>query len=164
MFVDELSSLDLAEEFACVTTDTVVVDLSNLQLAIGVEEEGTTVSLTRLFAEDAEGSRELEGHVSEHRVLDLADRIGSVSPCLVDEVRVGADGVDVYAESLELSIVVCEVSKFGGANEGEVTRVEEEDAPLALEVFVRNLDETLVLAVSVDLELVELAVDLTHNL
>jgi hypothetical protein len=60
--------------------------------------------------------------------------------------------------------VVCEVSKFGGANEGEVTRVEEEDAPLALEVFVRNLDETLVLTVSVDLELGELAVDVTHNL
>jgi len=82
----------------------------------------------------------------------------------VDEVRVGADGVDVYAESLELSIVVCEVSEFGGANEGEVTGVEEEDAPLALEVFVRNLDETLVLAVSVDLELGELEVDVTHNL
>ena len=82
----------------------------------------------------------------------------------MDEVRVGADGVDVYAESLELSIVVCEVCEFGGANEGEVTRVEEEDAPLALEVFVRNLDETLVLAVSVDLELGELAVDVTHNL
>ena len=159
VFVDELSSLDLAEEFGSVTTDTVVVDLSDLQFAIRIEEEGTTVSLTRFFAEDAESAREFEGHISEHRVFDLADGVGSVSPSLVDEVRVRADGVDIYTKRLELCIVVSEVSKLGGANEGEVTRVEEEHAPLTLEVFVRYFDETLVLAVSIDLELRELAID-----
>ena len=55
--------------------------------------------------------------------------------------------------------MVSEVSKLCGANEGEVTWVEEEDAPLTLEVFVRYFDETLVLAVSIDLELRELAID-----
>ena len=97
VLVDELSSLDLAEEFASVTTDTVVVDLCDLDLALWVEEERTTVSLTRLFAEDTHSVGELEGHISEHRILYTCDRIRSVGPSLVYEVLVGADGVDVYA-------------------------------------------------------------------
>ena len=49
--------------------------------------------------------------------------------------------------------MILQVSKLRRTNEGEVTWVEEEDAPLALKVFVGNFKETLVLAVSIDLEL-----------
>ena len=52
VFVDELSSLDLAKELASVTTDTVVMDLSYLEDTVGVVEEGTTVSLASLFDHD----------------------------------------------------------------------------------------------------------------
>ena len=106
VLVDELSSLDLTEQFASVTTDTVVVDLCNLDLALWVEEECTTVSLTRLFAEDTHSVGELEGHISEHRILYTCDRIRSVSPCLVNKVGVGANRIDIYTESLELFVVV----------------------------------------------------------
>ena len=81
----------------------------------------------------------------------------------MDEVRVRADGVDVYAQLLELLVVVSQVGQLGGADEGEVTGVEEEDAPLALEVLLRYFEEALVLAISVDLEFWELAVDDAHD-
>jgi hypothetical protein len=67
-------------------------------------------------------------------VLDLADGLGGVVPGLVGEVGVGGHGVHLDAHLLELGVVVGQVAQFGGADEGEVGRVEEHHGPLAFQI------------------------------
>ena len=62
-------------------------------------------------------------------------------PRFVGEVGVGRDGVNVYAQLLQFFIMICHVAQFSRANEGEVSRVEEEDAPAAFSIFLGYFDE-----------------------
>ena len=62
-------------------------------------------------------------------------------PRFVGEVSVGRDGVNVYAQLLQFFVVVCHIAQFSRANEGEVSRIEEEDAPAAFSIFLGNFDE-----------------------
>ena len=62
-------------------------------------------------------------------------------PRFVGEVGVGRDGVHVYAQLLQFFVMVCDVAQFGRANESEVSRVEEEDAPAAFGIFLGYFDE-----------------------
>lgn len=73
-------------------------------------------------------------------------------PCLVDEVGVAGDGVDLAALRLELVIVLCEVLELGRADEGEVRGIEEEQALRAERVLLRDGLEVTVL-VGLDAEL-----------
>ena len=52
-------------------------------------------------------------------------------PCLVHEVGVAGDRVDLASNFLELGVVAGQILKFSGAHEGEVGRVEEEQGPVA---------------------------------
>ena len=63
---------------------------------------------------------------------------------------------------LQLLVVVGEVTQLGRADEGEVTGVEEEDGPLAIDVGVGDLNEVPI-AKSVGLEGDDLGVDETHE-
>ena len=81
------------------------------------------------------------GGVAEHRVLDLADRVGRAVPRLVREVGVGRHRVHLDAEALQILVVVGEVAELGRADEREVGRVEEEDRPLAAQVVAGDVDE-----------------------
>ena len=62
-------------------------------------------------------------------------------PGLVSEMRIGRHSVDLDAQLLEFGVAVGEIAQFGRADEGEVGRVEEDDRPLALQVFIRDLNE-----------------------
>ncbi len=62
-------------------------------------------------------------------------------PRFVGKVGVGRNRVNVYAQFLQLFVMVSHVAQFGRANESEVGRVEEEDAPAAFSVFFGNFDE-----------------------
>ena len=62
-------------------------------------------------------------------------------PCFVREVGVGRDRVDVHAQLLELFIMVSHIAQFSRANEGEVSRVEEEHTPAAFGVFLGDFYE-----------------------
>ena len=57
------------------------------------------------------------------------------------EVGIGRNGVHVYAQFLQLFVMVCNVAQFSRAYEGEVSRIEEEYAPTAFGVFFGNFDE-----------------------
>ena len=83
-------------------------------------------------------------------------------PRLVGEVGVGRDRVDLDAQALELGVAVSQVAQLGGADEGEVGRIEEHDGPLALEVGVAHLDELAVVERSC-LEGLDLGVDERHG-
>ena len=66
-------------------------------------------------------------------------------PCLVHEVRVARDGIDLAVRFLELRVVVLQVFKLRRANEREVCRIEEEYAPLAEHIRLRHRAEGLIL-------------------
>ena len=61
------------------------------------------------------------------------------------EVGVRGYGVDFNAALLELFVVFGEVFKFGRADEGEISRIEEHDGPLAAEIGFGNIDEVAIL-------------------
>ena len=66
-------------------------------------------------------------------------------PGLVHEVGVAGDGVDLAADFLELGVVLGQVLKLGGAHEREVSRVEEEQGPVAEHIVLGHLVELVVL-------------------
>ena len=57
-------------------------------------------------------------------------------PRFVGEVGIVENRVNVYAQLLQFFVVVCHVAQFGRANEGEVSRIEEEHAPAAFDIFL----------------------------
>lgn len=65
----------------------------------------------------------------------------------MNEVRVSAYRVDVYADLLKLSIVVGKVSQLRRTYEGEVAGIEEEYALVPLEILVRDLVKALGLGI-----------------
>src|SRR5690606_18584754 len=140
-----LGSLDLAQQVGSVTADAFGGDFHSLDDAFRVNDEGTAVGQTLVFTQDLEVAADLQGRVTDHGVLDLADGFGAVVPGLVGEVGVGGNGVDFHAQLLELGIVVGQVAQLGRADEGEVGRVEEEDRPLALQVSFGNFNELALL-------------------
>ena len=73
-------------------------------------------------------------------------------------MRVGAYGVNLYAELLELFIFLSHILKLGGAHEGEVGRIEEEHGPFAEHILVSNCFE-LTVVVCLHLELRDMGVD-----
>ena len=131
----KLSSLYLAHEFVGVTADAVVLDFSHLDLTFGIDEERAAIGHTFFFNVHAEAFSERAEGIGEHGVLNLLDAVGSVVPCLVNEVRVAAHGEHFHAHSLQFLVLFSEVYEFGGADEGEVGRIEEEERPFALDVF-----------------------------
>jgi hypothetical protein len=137
------------------------VDLARLDHAFGVDDEGAAQREAFLFDHHAEVAGDLAGRVADQRVLDLLDRVRRVVPRLVGEVRVGRDAVHLDAEVLELAVLVGQVLELGRAHEGEVGRVEDEHAPLALERLLGELDE-LAGVVGGGLERLDLGVDEGH--
>src|SRR5689334_10169267 len=79
----ELRGLYLAQELVRVTADSVVVDLGDLDAALGVDDEGAAVSEAFLFDVDAKGLGQMARRISQHRIIDLADGIRGVMPGLV---------------------------------------------------------------------------------
>ena len=55
-------------------------------------------------------------------------------PCLVHEVGIAGNAEDLAAEFLEFCILILKICQLRRADEREVCRVEEEHAPLTLEV------------------------------
>jgi hypothetical protein len=76
------------------------------------------------------------GRVAEHRIPDLLDGVGSIVPGLVCEMRIRGYRVHFHADLLERLVFVSQVAQFGRADEGEVSRVEDDDRPFALQVGV----------------------------
>src|SRR5690606_8749322 len=158
---DVLSGLDLADELGGVAADALSGDLGELDDAVRVDQEGAAVGETLVLTEDLEVGADLQGRVTDHGVLDLADGLRRSVPRLVREVRVGRDGEDLDAELLQLLVVVREVAELRRADEREVCGVEEEDRPLALDVLVGHGHEGAVLE-SLGLEGLDLLVDQRH--
>src|SRR5690606_22181146 len=140
-----LGSLDLAEQVGSVTADTCSSDFNSLDDAFRVDNESTAVGQTHVFTHVFDVASHYASRVADHGVLDLADGFGAVVPCFVGEVGVGGDGVDFHAQLLQLFIMVGNVTQLSRANEGEVSRIEEEYSPLAFHVGVGNGDEFAVL-------------------
>jgi hypothetical protein len=73
-------------------------------------------------------------------------------------VRVGANGIYLHAQALELVVLLCQVNQFGGAYEGEVGRIEEEYCPFALYIVAGYCGEAAIVE-SLYVELGEKRID-----
>lgn len=129
-----LSRFDFAQQFRGVAANAASIDFNDLDFALGVDHEGAALGQASFLNHHTKVASDGAGWVADHRVLDLADGVGAVVPGFVGEVGIGGDGVDLYAQFLEFRVVVRQVAQFGGADKGEVSRVEEEHRPLALKV------------------------------
>ena len=59
-------------------------------------------------------------------------------PSLVHKVGVAAHREHLHSVGLQLVVLLCEVYQFRGTHECEIGRIEEEQGPLAFDVFVGN--------------------------
>ncbi len=140
----ELGCLDLAQQFASVTTDAVVVHFAQDDLTFRVDQESATQGHAFVFDHHIEIAAQAAIGIAQQRVLDLGDGRRAVGPCLVGEVVVGRNAVDFHAQFLELGIAVSQIAQFGRADEGEICRVEEEHRPFAFQIGFGDGDEIAV--------------------
>ena len=68
-----------------------------------------------------------------------------VVPCLVDELRVARDGIDLTAEFLEGIVVILQILKLRRTDERKIGRIEEEYTPLAKKIVLRDGAEFMIL-------------------
>jgi len=130
-----IKGLNHAESFINIAAKRQVVDGRVLEDVLLVEEEETSESDTFFFDEDTVVTSDILGDVSEEgnlEVVDTALLAGGLAPGLV-----GEDGVDGAADDLAVELgeflsAIGEGEDFGGADEGKVEGVEEEEDLLAL--------------------------------
>ncbi len=136
-----LSCFDFTQQVRRVAADTFSGNFDSLDDTLRVNNEGGTICQAFIFTHVVEVTGQGASRVADHRVFDFRDGFRAAVPRFVGEVSVGRDGVNVYAQLLQFFVVVCHIAQFGRANEGEVSRVEEEDAPAAFSIFLGNFDE-----------------------
>ena len=137
MLLDVLEGLDEADELINVAADGEVVHGDLADVLLGVNDEGAAES-NAVVEEDTvvggdlllEVRDEGDGHLAEAALL-----AGLHGPGKVGELRVDGAADDLAVELVELGNAVGELDDLGGADEGEVEGVEEEDEPLALVVI-----------------------------
>lgn len=138
--------LHLAHEFISVPAHVIEVDLGRDQGAGRVDDERAAQGQTGLGIEHAKDAAHVARRVRRHRVAHFFQKLLGVTPREVRELRVRGNGDDLGTELFELGGLLGEVSEFRGADEGEVSRVEDQDGPLALglQVGEGNLAEAAV--------------------
>lgn len=146
----ELGGLDLAEQFLGITADAVVLNLDELDESFGIAYKRAAVGHAVFLDHHAEGTAEQARGVGQHRVLDFLDALRGIVPCLVHEMRVCADRIDLYAKAFEVLVFVGHILELCRAYECEVSGVEEENRPFAEHILVGH---GLELAVMVGLNL-----------
>ena len=135
-----LEGLEEAEGLVNVAADREVVDGDLTDVLVGVDEEDGAESNTGIRAvvdEDTVVAGAVLGDVSDQGDVHLAEATLLAflhGPGEVGELRVDGPGEDGAVELVELSEAVGVLGDFGGADEGEVEGVREEDDPLALVV------------------------------
>src|SRR6187402_1349733 len=92
-----LSGFHLAQELARVAADAVVVNLRHLDFAFGIDHEAPAQGETFFFDQNIEGASQSRRRIADEWVGDLLDGVRSVVPCLVREMRIGRDAIDLDA-------------------------------------------------------------------
>ena len=161
MLAHKLRGLHQAQEVLGVAANAAGGDLVDLDLAVGVNDEGAALGKAVGGDQDLEALGQDVGGVSEHGVGHLGDALGLVVPGLVDKVGVAGHGVDLAALSLEGVVVLSQLLELGGAHKGEVRGIEEEQGPLAQDV---SLGDGLELAIleGLDGKIADFLVDEGH--
>lgn len=134
MLVGELEGLDQAERLLDVAADGQVVDGDLAEGALGVDDEEAAQGDALLLDQDAVVAGDLGvlvGHQGQLQVVAQATLLaGAFAPGQVAEVAVGGDTEDGGVELLEPGELVVVGEDLGGADEGEVHGVEQEDDPV----------------------------------
>ncbi|MNS80608.1 hypothetical protein D3C72_1142970 [compost metagenome] len=135
MLFVELQSVDQTQQLVHVAAQWQVVDDLRTDNTVGVDQEGTTEGHAA-FGLDVVGLADFVGHVGSQGVLHLTDAAvvdRGVTPGVVGEVRVDRHADHFHVARLEVRDAVVQGDQLGRADEGEVQRVEEHQAVLALD-------------------------------
>lgn len=156
VLINELVGLDETKDLGSVATDRGVVHGDVTEDTLGVDDVESTVGVARVEMESTIGSgdglvdvlQEGDVHVTETSLLAVS----------VDPSEMGEDGVDGSTNEdsvggLELRSGLRESDNLGGADEGEVEGVEEENDPLSVIILQRDGLDLLVGENSVSSEL-----------
>lgn len=148
VLVGELERLHESHDLIDVPADAEVVDGDLADDALGVDDEQPAERDPRVLDEHPVVARHAQVLVREDGDVHLPEATllpGRVDPREVGVLAVARRGDDLAVDLAELGSGLAERDDLGGADEGEVHGVEEEDEPLAL--VVGELD---VLEVKVD--------------
>src|SRR3954470_132980 len=138
-----LQGVQNAQDFLRVAADRQVIDRSEADDALGIDDEGGAECHAFGLVEDAELGAQLALDVGQHRERQVTQVVVVDAPGVVDELAVGRSAENLGVAVGELAVQLAESGDLGRAHEGEVLRPEEHDQPLALERTVGELGERL---------------------
>merc|ERR1719228_806708 len=144
VLVSELESLNQSESLVHISPNRKVIHSDLSQGAAAVNDKETPECQTFVFLEHSVCPADCHALVRQERDLHVSQPTGLpalLTPGEVGEVGVSGAGDHCTVESLKLCHPVREGDDLGGADEGEVQGIEEEDNVLALVVIQGDVFE-----------------------
>lgn len=145
-----LESIEDAQHLVDVAADGTCGDGDELDLVVGVNDEGRAVG-NSISVEHAGRFSEFTLEVREDRERQRFEIFVLCTPLEVDELVVDGCAKNLRVAVRELLVELAESGNLGGADEGEVLRPEEDDAPLSSVVVAGDSGEVIVRLLSVNL-------------
>lgn len=132
-----LECLEESQILRDITTNTQIVDTDVPQNLLVVDNESASQGNSSIIEDSVVGSDLLldisqEGNVDAAETSEISGLLG---PSSMDEVRVDRAAEHLTVVISEFFGLIAELNNFGGADEGEVERVEKEQNPLVLVVI-----------------------------
>lgn len=131
-----LEGLQQTDDFIDVATNRQVVYQVATQVAIGIDEEHATEADALVFDQDAVVAANAVADVGNQRVVHFAQ--SAFAPSFVGMNAVDASAENLCVQLVEFRFLVVEALDFGGANEREIERVEEQNNPFTAVVAQRD--------------------------
>ena len=120
---------ELSQDFINIPAYVVEINFGIEEDAVGVDDKRAAERKTRFFIVHAEHAGNLSSGVRAHGVLHIFQQFFVLLPGEVNELGVGADGDNFGIKLLELPVLLCQSSEFGGSDESEIGGVKEQDRP-----------------------------------
>jgi len=146
VLLNELESLDQADDLINVAADRKIVDGDLAQVTGRIDDEKGT-KWDAIGKKNTVLGGDRLGEVSDNRDLHVTQTTflaRSVHPGKMGEQGIARGSNDLGVDGIELRLTIAESNDLGRADEGEIQRIPEEDDPLASELRQRDILELLV--------------------
>ena len=163
MGVNKLTGLHLPKQLFCVSAHITGNYFITHDLSFGVDDKRAALCKTVCLNQHLKVLGNAVGRVSQHGIIDLFDSLRRIVPCLVDEMGISRQGINLTADGFKLLVLVRQILQFRRTHKGKVRRIEEKHTPFAQDILLGHKFE-IVLVERVDAKIGNFLIDHRHNL
>ena len=131
---------ELSHELVNVAAHVVEVHFAVHQHSLGIDNKGATQIQTIGRIVNTEQTGDIAIGIGSHGEGHIGQLFFFAFPCQMHKLCIGAHGYNLATHALEAVVLLCQSSKLGCSDKGEVCGVKEQDAPLTVFFLVGELE------------------------